>query len=137
VNWRHQQWFIIHEPGVRFLAAAAVIAAMSTARNSYLQSLAGSFLHSINQTMAILFWICWIAELGVVLWWIITDAKQTHMEANPYSYLSLVYLLAVLGVRLGLHANSVSNAMVMIPAIPLLGLGLIIVVSVLSGKKWN
>jgi len=87
--------------------------------------------------MEILFWICWIAELIVVLWWIITDAQQKHMEANPYSYLCLLYLLGVLGVRLGLHANNVSNAMVMIPAIPLLGLAFIIVVSVLSGKKWN
>lgn len=87
--------------------------------------------------MEILFWICWIAELVVVLWWIITDAQQKHMQPNPYSYLCLIYLLVVLGVRLGLHANGVSNTMVIIPAIPLLGLLFIIVVSMLSGKKWN
>ena len=87
--------------------------------------------------MEVLFWICWIAELIVVLWWIITDAKLKHVQPNPYSFLCLLYLLAVLGIRMGLHANGLSNTMVLIPAIPLLGLGLIIVVSVLSGKKWN
>jgi hypothetical protein len=87
--------------------------------------------------METLFWICWITELIVVLWWIITDAQQTHMRPNPVSYLCLLYLLGVLGLRLGLQEYRISNAMVMIPAIPLLGLGCIIVLSVLSGKKWN
>jgi hypothetical protein len=87
--------------------------------------------------MEILFWICWIAELIVVLWWIITDMKQKHMQGNPYSYLSFFYLAAVLGIRLVLHADRVSDFMVMIPAIPLLLLGFIIIVSVISGKKWN
>lgn len=87
--------------------------------------------------MEIIFWICWVAELIVVLWWIITDAQQTHIKPNPVSYVCLVYLFLVFGIRLGLHANTVTNAMVMIPAIPLLGLLLIIVASMLSGKKWN
>ncbi|MEI9946134.1 MAG: hypothetical protein WDN26_18165 [Chitinophagaceae bacterium] len=87
--------------------------------------------------MEILFWICWGAELIAVLWWIITDAKQKHMRSNSYSFLGLVYLLGALGLRLGLHEYRVSNFMVMIPAIPLLGLLLIIAVTMLSGKKWN
>jgi hypothetical protein len=87
--------------------------------------------------MEIIFWICWAAEFIVVLWWIITDAQQEYLKPNPVSYLCLVYLVIVLGVRVGLHANVVSKAMVTIPAIPLLGLLFIIVVSMLSGKKWN
>lgn len=87
--------------------------------------------------MEIVFWICWIIELIVVLWWIITDARQTHMEPNTVSYLCLLYLLGVLGVRFGLHEFRISTIMVIVPAIPLLGLGCIIILSVLSGKKWN
>jgi hypothetical protein len=87
--------------------------------------------------MNIVFWICWVAEFAVVLWWIITDAQQKHMDPNPYSYLCLIYLAVVLVVRLGMHATGVSNAMVIVPAIPLLGLLLIIILHALSGKKWN
>jgi hypothetical protein len=87
--------------------------------------------------MDIIFWICWTAELIVVLWWIITDAQQKHLAPNPYSFVCLIYLAVVLVVRLGMDAKGVSNKMVMIPAIPLLGLLLIIVIAVASGKKWN
>lgn len=87
--------------------------------------------------MKTFFWICWIAELIVVLWWILSDAKLKHIQVNPYSYLCFFYLLAAIGIRFVLHADRVSNIMVMIPAIPLLGLALIIIISVLSGQKWN
>lgn len=87
--------------------------------------------------MEILFWTCWIAELVMVLWWIITDAQQTHMKANPVGYICLLFLLVVLGVRLGLQEHRTSNAMLIIPAVTLLGLGCIVVLSLLFRKKWN
>lgn len=87
--------------------------------------------------MNILFWICWIGEAGVVLWWIITDMQQKHMEPNPFSFLSFVYLLVVLMIRFIFEWTSVSNIMVMVPAFPLLGLLFIIIAHALSGKKWN
>lgn len=87
--------------------------------------------------MKIIFWICWIAELITVLWWIITDAQQKNMQVNPFSYLCLIYLIAVIAIRLGLHSIKLSNVMVMIPAVPLMLLGLIILVAMISRGKWN
>lgn len=87
--------------------------------------------------MKTLFWICWIAEMVTVLWWIITDMLQKNLQPNPYSYLCMLYLLGVIGIRLGLHQVKLSNIMVMVPAVPLLGLGLIVLLSVISGQKWN
>lgn len=92
-----------------------------------------------NQThkMNILFWICWIAELITVCWWIFTDTQQKNLQANPYSYLCLIYLIAVIAIRLGFHSVKLSNAMVMIPAVPLLLLGIIILAAMFSREKWN
>ena len=87
--------------------------------------------------MEIVFWICWTAGLIVVLWWIITDAQQKRMASNPYSFVCLIYLVVVLVVRLGMNAKGISNKMIMVTAIPLLGLLLIIVIAMVSGKKWN
>ncbi len=87
--------------------------------------------------MKTLFWLCWIVELIVVFWWIITDAKQKNLAPNPISYLCLFYLLGVIAIRLGLHWIKLSNIMVIIPGILLIGLGLIILISVLSRQNWN
>ncbi|MBE7509215.1 MAG: hypothetical protein HS118_03410 [Bacteroidia bacterium] len=87
--------------------------------------------------MKIFFWICWIAELITVLWWIITDVQQKNMQANPFSYLCLIYLIAVIAIRYGLQSIKLTNVMVMIPAVPLLLLGLIILAAMISRGKWN
>lgn len=85
--------------------------------------------------MKYLFWICWAAEMIVAIWWIYTELKLTHLRANPFAFLSFFYLLAALGVRY--LAPSISNVMVWIPAVPLGIMGLIILVTVVSGQKWN
>jgi hypothetical protein len=65
------------------------------------------------------------------------NAQQRSLPPNPYSYLFLLYLTIVLILRVGVHAIAVTNGMVLIPAIPLLGLLLIIVMHAASGSKWN
>jgi len=87
--------------------------------------------------MKIFFWICWIVEMIVVLWWIITDAQHENLQPNPFSYLCMFYLLGVIAIRIGLDWIKLSNIMVMIPGVLLIGMGLIILLSVISGEKWN
>lgn len=87
--------------------------------------------------MNYIFWICWIGEIGVVGWWMLDEMKLKYLQPNPYAFLGFLYLLVTLGVRYGLKLPGVSTAMVAVPAVPLLFLLLIIVVSMLTGGKWN
>lgn len=88
-------------------------------------------------TMDILFWICWIAEMGVVAWWIISELQLRYLSPNIFSFLSLFYLLTVLFIRFEVKWDTVSVFMVGLPAIPLSGMLLIIILHMLSGRKWN
>ena len=87
--------------------------------------------------MEILFWICWIIEMIIVGWWWITDSKHTHLKPNPFIFISMLYLLIVLLLRLELGWVRASEAMVVLPMIPLAGLSLIIVVHMTHKGRWN
>lgn len=84
-----------------------------------------------------LFWILWIAEFILALWWVITELQLTHLKPNPFAFLSLLYLFLTLAVRFGSGLTKISMGMVLVPAIPLLMMALIVVISVISGKRWN
>jgi len=87
--------------------------------------------------MAIFFWILWIGEFILSGWWLQSEMKLTHLKPNPYAFLSLLYLLIALGVRFGLGLPKISMGMIGIPAIPLAGMALIIIISALTGARWN
>ena len=88
-------------------------------------------------SMNILFWICWTAELGVVLWWIFTELQLEYLEPNMYSFLALGYLLLILLIRFQSGGKKIAMIMTGLPAIPLAGMLFIIVIHSLSGGKWN
>lgn len=87
--------------------------------------------------MDILFWFCAIVEFALALWWLLTDMRQTTVPMNPFISLAFLYLAVVLIVRYGLGWIRVSESMVMIPAVPLAGLGLIIVLYMTHKGRWN
>ena len=87
--------------------------------------------------MNIIFWICAVSELLLTLWWLQTDMKLTHKQMNPYIPLALLYLGLAFIIRFSAGWIRVSDAMVVIPAIPLLGLGLIIGITMKHGGRWN
>lgn len=87
--------------------------------------------------MVIFFWILWTAEFILALWWLQSEMKLTRLKANPYVFVSLLYLIATLAFRFGAGLNKFSLAMVTIPAIPLAGILFIIIISIISGKRWN
>jgi hypothetical protein len=87
--------------------------------------------------MDFLFWLCWTGELGVVLWWLFTDLQLEYIEINVYSVFSLIYLLVVLLIRFQPGWETVSLLMVGLPAVPLTGLLLVMVLHAVSGGKWN
>ena len=87
--------------------------------------------------MTILFWTLWIAEFVLNVWWLFNEMKLTYLKTNPYVYISLLYLLAALAVRFGAGFSKTSLAMVAVPAIPLAGMLLIVIISVLTGARWN
>jgi hypothetical protein len=91
----------------------------------------------VHLYMSILFWICFLAEFSVVIWWIFSDMKLQYQQPNPYSYLAFFYLMLVLVLRFGPEFIGISSLMVFLPAIPLSGLLFIIVVHSVSGGKWN
>ena len=87
--------------------------------------------------MTTLFWILWMAEFIGTGWWLQSEMKLTHIKANPYVFLSFVYLMVILGVRFGLDLPKVSLGLVLVPAIPLVFMLLIIIISVLTRARWN
>lgn len=84
-----------------------------------------------------LFWVLWIAEFILAAWWIITELQLTYLKPNAFAFLSLLYLFLTLAVRFGAGLTKVSMGMVIIPAIPLSLMAFIVIVSVLTGAKWN
>ncbi len=87
--------------------------------------------------MTYLFWICWSLESALMLWWLFDDLSLTYLPVNPSIFVGILYLAVVLFVRFGLGWVRVSNWMVIVPAIPLLGLLLIVVLATFSGVRWN
>ena len=87
--------------------------------------------------MNIIFWFCWSVEVVLTIWWLFQDLKLTYLKLNPFITLSFLYLALVMLIRLGLNWTRVSDAMVLIPAIPLVGLLLIITVHAKTGGRWN
>jgi hypothetical protein len=63
--------------------------------------------------------------------------KLTYLKPNAYAFISILYLLTVLGVRFGLNLPKISLGMVTIPAIPLAVILLIVIIAVLTGSRWN
>jgi hypothetical protein len=87
--------------------------------------------------MTNLFWILWMGEFIGTGWWLQSEMKLTHIKANPYVFLSFLYLMIVLGVRFSLALTKISFAMVLVPAIPVVFMLLIIIISVLTRARWN
>lgn len=87
--------------------------------------------------MSILFWICWVSEFCFAIWWVATELKLTTLPPNPFSFLSIGYILLVLAIRFGAGFITLSNILVFIPAIPLLLMGFIVIAAWLSKSKWN
>jgi len=87
--------------------------------------------------MKYIFWICWIGEITAVLFWIGSEMKLQYLKPNPYSFLSALYLLAVLAMRFGTGAERLSAWMVILPALPLLLMLLFVIIHTLTGGKWN
>lgn len=87
--------------------------------------------------MIYLFWICWSLESALMLWWLFDDLSLTYLPVNPSIFVGILYLAVVLFVRFGLGWVRVSNWMVIVPAIPLLGVLLIVVLATFSGVRWN
>jgi hypothetical protein len=87
--------------------------------------------------MTYIFWICWVGEMAGVGWWLLDEMKLQYSKPNPFAFLGLIYLLTVMGVRYGLQSTSMSNTMVLLPAVPL---GLVLLIGLLymvTGGKWN
>jgi hypothetical protein len=87
--------------------------------------------------MNILFWVLWVSELLGVCWWLYGEMKSTYRQPNPFVFLSLLYLLAVLGIRFGLGILKLSMGMVVIPAIPLLFLVLVVIIASTTRGRMN
>jgi hypothetical protein len=84
-----------------------------------------------------LFWILWVVEFILAAWWIITEMQLTYLKPNPFAFLSIAYLVLILAVRFGAGFTKLSMGMVIVPAIPLSLMAFIIIVSVVTGAKWN
>lgn len=87
--------------------------------------------------MTIFFWLCWSCEMLAALFWVASELKLTYLKPNPFSFLSVLYLLLALAFRFAFEMPAMSNAMVFVPAIPLILLLLIFVIHAMSGTKWN
>ena len=87
--------------------------------------------------MQVLFWICWTAEFVFACWWVFSEMGYKHLDPNPAAFVGMCYVLAVLGMRYVAGAIKISNVMVLIPAVPLAGMGLIVLISIIFKVKWN
>ena len=87
--------------------------------------------------MNYIFWICWTAEFLAACWWIYTELKLVYIRTNPLAFLSIFYLAFAVILRTGFGIIGFTNMMILIPAIPLAGLGLIIVIYASSRRRPN
>jgi hypothetical protein len=83
------------------------------------------------------FWILWIIEFILTGWWLQSEMKLTYLKPNPFVFITLLYLLATLGIRYGLRLPKISMGMVGIPAIPLAVMLLIVIIAGITGARWN
>ncbi|MGC4100167.1 hypothetical protein [Ferruginibacter sp.] len=63
-----------------------------------------------------IFWICWAAEMLVILFWIASEIK---VRLNPLSFFGAIYLFAALALKINMGTNALASVMVLVPAIPL------------------
>jgi hypothetical protein len=87
--------------------------------------------------MKYIFWFCWLLDAGVAAWWVLSDLNLTYIRPNPYSYVFLFYVIAALLIYLMSSYTKVAMIMSIIPAIPMLIMGLIIIIVTLTGGRWN
>lgn len=87
------------------------------------------------------FWILWIIELAVWLWWFTSDLKNTHLPMNPTVIAGGIWLFVALGAFL-FNYRILAFIMVGILALPLLlmifFLSVVFIVNWIFGPiRWN
>ncbi len=87
--------------------------------------------------MKSIFWISWIIDFAVAIWWCISEWQLQYLKTNPFAVFYLGYVLVILFLFLKTSFKKTSLALSLIPAIPLLFLALIALIMILSGERWN
>jgi hypothetical protein len=85
--------------------------------------------------MEMLFWFCWSFELVLITWWFVHDMKLVHTRTNPAVYLCMAYLVVVLQLRMGFDYVSLSEKLVIYPAVPLFILLCVALVYTVTHRK--
>jgi hypothetical protein len=87
--------------------------------------------------MKYIFWISWIIDAGVAVWWVISELGYEYLKPNTFSFVFLLYVVATLLVYLLTVQTKTAMIMSLIPAVPLVAVGLIAMIAILTGAKWN
>ena len=87
--------------------------------------------------MIYIFWCCWVAEMIAAVVWITSELKLQYVSPNPFAFISAAWLLFVLAVFFFTTRHTAALLMVIIPAIPLLGLLLLVMIYKLAGGRYN
>ena len=81
-----------------------------------------------------MFWICWAAEMLVVLFWIASEIK---LRLNPLSFFSAIYLFTALALKINMGTNVLASVMVLVPAIPLFLMLFVVMLHSISEGRGN
>ena len=87
--------------------------------------------------LSVLFWICFVSEIALVIWWFLDDLKLTYSEPNPFIFVCVLYLAVAAIIRFLVKWKLAGSLMVVIPGIPLLLWFVLIALFAASGTKWN
>jgi hypothetical protein len=89
--------------------------------------------------MNYIFWTCWVIELALAIGWLSTEMKHAPMKMNPFAIISILYLAFPILVKCSAGADKIANILVIVPAVPLLGVLFMIIIIHFSKfrGRWN
>src|SRR4051812_9409984 len=79
--------------------------------------------------MAIIFWICWLGEILAAVTWLTNGIRSPQHTADPLVVCCIIYLFAAVAIRVDAGASGIAMGMVLIPALPMV---LLLCVTVIS-----
>lgn len=87
--------------------------------------------------MKYIFWIAWILDAGVAIWWVYSELQLEVIKPNPYVLSFLVYVIISFLFYQLFKLKKLALVLSLIPAIPFLIIGLIVIVAYLTAAIWN
>ncbi len=87
--------------------------------------------------MKYIFWIAWILDAGVAIWWVFSEIQLDLLKPNPYALLFFLYVIICFLCYQVFKLTKLALILSLIPAVPFVIMGIIVLIAILTGARWN